>query len=242
MFKGSEFLVTARTEVRRRPARASYDRALAYQILDEALVCSVGFIARGEPHVMPMAFARLGDLLILHGAPASRLLTTLCEGPRICVAVTLIDGLVLARSAMHHSLNYRSVVVFGSPFEILDPVEKQAALARLVEHLMPGRSAATRAPNADEVRATRVLALPIEEASVKSRRGDPIDDEGDLGLPYWAGQIPLVLRAATPIPDSGHPPLVSAPAAASCYERGRIPSNITDGVGAALSSSRWPRP
>ncbi|HEY4157148.1 MAG TPA: pyridoxamine 5'-phosphate oxidase family protein [Polyangiaceae bacterium] len=218
--------MTPRTKLQRRPDRGSYDRALAYEILDEALVCSVGFLARGEPHVMPMAFARLDDRLILHGASKSRLVTTLCEGPRICVTVTLLDGIVLARSAMHHSLNYRAVVVFGSPVELVDPDEKRAALVRLVEHVLPGRSAQTRAPNELEMRATRVLALPIEEASVKCRRGGPIDDAEDLALPHWAGQIPLSLQANKPIADAAHSPLGPPPAVALDYARGRSDSRL----------------
>jgi len=212
--------VTARTKLKRRPDRGSYDRALAYRILDEALVCSVGFLADGEPHVLPMAFARLDDQLLLHGASSSRLLSTLCTGPRICVTVTLLDGIVLARSAMHHSLNYRSVFVLGAPSEITVPEQKLRAMARLVDHVLPGRSAATRAPNDLEMRATRVLALPIEEASVKCRSGGPIDDDADLELPFWAGQIPLAFSAATPIADAAHPPQAPVPEGAWGYRRG----------------------
>lgn len=223
MSNGETFPITDLTRVQRQPARASYDRALAYAILDEALVCSIGFIADGQAHVLPMSFARLDDRLVFHGAPTSRLMQCLAEGQRICVTVTLLDGLVLARSAMHHSLNYRSVVVFGTPVEITAPEQKLAALARLVEHVVPGRSKETRPPNPQELQATRVVALPLEEVSVKSRRGGPNDSASDFDLPYWAGVIPLALKASPPVPDPTRPPNVPVPESASGYERGVQP-------------------
>lgn len=213
------FPVTDATEVHRQPKRATYDRVVAYSILDEALYASVAFVADGAPCVIPMAFARLGDRLVLHGATKSRLQTMLAESARLCVAVTLVDGVVLARSAMHHSLNYRSVVVFGRAEELTTEAEKRAGLAAIVEHVLRGRSTETRPPNALELKATRVFALPIEEASVKRREGGPLDDEEDLGLPYWAGVIPLSLTAGVPVSDPKHAPVVAAPGATRGYQR-----------------------
>jgi nitroimidazol reductase NimA-like FMN-containing flavoprotein (pyridoxamine 5'-phosphate oxidase superfamily) len=213
------FPVTAATAIHRRPDRASYDRAVAYSILDEALYASVGFITDGAPCVIPMAFARFGDRLVLHGASKSRLQAMLAESARLCVTVTLVDGVVLARSAMHHSLNYRSVVVFGRAEELTDEVDKRGALAAMLEHVLRGRSAETRPPNALELRATRVFALPLEEASVKLREGGPLDDEEDLGLPYWAGVIPLTLTAGSPVSDPTHAPRVAVPKEGLTYTR-----------------------
>ena len=194
---------TARTAVRRRPARASYDRGLAYTILDEAPTCAVGFVDEGHPFVLPMAFARWNDRILLHGARAGRLLGRVRESS-ICVTVTIVDGLVLARSAMHHSMNYRSVAVLGQAVEIVDRAEE--ALHRIVDHVLPGRSSATRSPSDAELAATMVLGLPIREASVKVRSGGPVDDDADLALPYWAGVVPLKVVAAGPVADPLHPP------------------------------------
>lgn len=213
------FTPTPHTKVQRRPDRASYDRVLAYSILDEALYAAVAFDAGGGPCVIPMAFARLGDHLVLHGASSSRLQRALAEGRRVCVCVTLVDGIVLARSAMHHSLNYRSVVVFGTPIEVVNEAEKREALARLVDHVVPHRSEATRPPNALELRATRVFRLQLEEVSVKQRSGSPVDDEADLDLPFWAGVIPLELRAHEPIADEQRAPLAPVPDAIVHYDR-----------------------
>ncbi|HYP88786.1 MAG TPA: pyridoxamine 5'-phosphate oxidase family protein [Polyangiaceae bacterium] len=213
------FPVTSRTQVKRRPDRASYDRAVAHAILDEALVASVGFVDQGVPFVIPMAFARQDERLILHGASKSRLQTSLASGAPICVTVTLLDGVVLARSAMHHSMNYRSVLVLGEPHEIEDTAQKLEALDRLVEHVLPGRSLATRPPNELELKATRVFWLPLEEVSIKVRSGGPIDDAEDLPLQHWAGVIPLALRAAEPVPDPRHSPHAAVPPAALAYDR-----------------------
>jgi uncharacterized protein len=214
------FSPTPRTRVKRHPERASYDRALAHAILDEALVASVGFVDGGVPIVIPMAFARHGDELLLHGASKSRLQLLLAQGAPICVTVTLVDGIVLARSAMHHSMNYRSVMVFGEPREIAEEAAKRAALDRLVEHALSGRSQATRPANALELRATRVFALELEQVSVKTRAGGPLDDAEDLPLDYWAGVIPLKLQSLTPLPDPLHPPLSAVPPSALRYRRG----------------------
>jgi nitroimidazol reductase NimA-like FMN-containing flavoprotein (pyridoxamine 5'-phosphate oxidase superfamily) len=213
------FAVTPRTRIRRRPERASYDRAEAHAILDEALFVTLAFATGEGPCAIPMAFARHGESLVLHGASSSRLQRLLAGGERICVTATLVDGIVLARSAMHHSLNYRSVVVFGTAAEVVAEGEKLAALARIVEHALPGRSRQTRPPSALELRATRVFALPLEEVSLKRRTGGPLEDADDLGLVHWAGVIPLELRAGTPVSDPLHAPLAPVPPAALAYDR-----------------------
>lgn len=214
------FTVTPQTRVRRSPARASYDRAQAHAILDEALVASVGFVQDGQPFVIPMAVARDGERLILHAASSSRVASVLRAGARICVTVTLLDGVVFARSAMHHSLNYRSLVVMGSTTELSTDEEKLQALARLVDHVLPGRSGGCRPPDPVELRATSVFALPIEEASVKCRQGGPLDDREDLALPYWAGVVPLAQQSLSPIADPLHAPRVPMPDALAAYRRG----------------------
>ncbi len=195
----SSYQPTERTRLRRIAKRGSYDRALVHSILDEALVCHVGFVDAGQPFVLPTAFARRGERLYLHGAVANRSLTVMTDGLPLCLTVTLLDGLVLARSAFHHSMNYRSVVVLGTAYEIADEAEKRAALDALVERARPGRSLETRPANAVELRTTRVLALDLVEVSAKVRTGPPLDDPEDLALPYWAGVIPLKLSAGTPI-------------------------------------------
>jgi nitroimidazol reductase NimA-like FMN-containing flavoprotein (pyridoxamine 5'-phosphate oxidase superfamily) len=195
-------LQTERTTVRRLPARGTYDRSTIETILDEGLICHVGFIAGGNPVVIPTIHARAGDTLYFHGSVASRMLRTLREGVPMCVTVTLLDGLVLARSTFHHSMNYRSVVVFGTAREVTDRQEKLAALEALVEHVVPGRSRVARGPNEQELRATLVLALPIEEASAKIRTGPPLDDEEDYKLDVWAGVIPLTMTRGEPIRDT----------------------------------------
>jgi uncharacterized protein len=192
---------TRRTEIRRRPERAEYRPEAIEAILDEGLVAHVGFEIDGQPFVVPMAYGRAGDRLYLHGSPASRLLRGLRRGIPVCVTVTLLDGLVLARSAFHHSMNYRSVVILGEAVEVSGRAEKRAALTAVVEHIVPGRSADTRPPSDRELDATLVLALTLEEASAKTRSGPPIDEEADYDLPVWAGEIPLRLQAGEPLPD-----------------------------------------
>lgn len=218
----STFTATPKTTIRRIPARGSYDRALACAILDEALYCSVGFVVEGEPYVIPMAFARWDDRLVLHGAPASRLLGTLATGIRVCATVTLVDGLVLARSAFHHSMNYRAVVVLGNATEIRDLDEKRQALTRLVDHVLPGRSRQARAPSEKELISTRVLTIPIEEASIKVRAGGPLDDENDASVDCWSGHVPLTMTALVPIPDEKYPPLAPLPRELVAYRRGPV--------------------
>jgi len=219
MEEAPPFPVTARTQLKQRPTRGSYERVAAYAILDEALVASVGFVDDGQPLVIPMAFAREGERLLLHGSSKSRLQLLLAQAAPICVTVTLLDGIVLARSAMHHSMNYRSVVVLGRASEVVEEAEKRRALDRLVDHVLAGRAQATRPANPSELKATRVFALPLDEVSVKTRAGGPIDDDEDLQLAHWAGVIPLALRAAAPIPDPLHPPRAAAPSGAERYAR-----------------------
>lgn len=190
---------TPRTKHRRKPARGSYDRTLAYAILDEALVAHVGFVVDGAPFVIPMFYARQDDTLILHGASASRFLQHGAAGLPMCISVTLIDALVLARSAMHHSLNFRSVVLMGTATEIVEREAKLAASARFVDHAVPGRSREVRAPNDKELHATKMLTMPIDEGSVKVREGGPIDDEEDFAIPCWSGVVPVGVAAQAPI-------------------------------------------
>jgi hypothetical protein len=194
---------TDRTKVRRLPQRGAYDRTVIDAIVDEALTCHVGFAIDGRPWVIPTIHARLGDDLYLHGAVANHMLRSLADGIEACVTITLIDGLVLARSAFHHSMNYRSVMIFGRAVPVDDPGEKAAALHGFVEHVVPGRMADARPPNASELRTTLVLRLPLSEASAKVRTGGPVDDAEDLGLPIWAGQLPLTTAYGTPRAEPG---------------------------------------
>jgi hypothetical protein len=189
---------SARATVRRIPARGSYEREAVHAILDAGLVAHVGFVQDGAPFVVPMMYARVGDTLYVHGAAASRALGVLASGAETCVTVTLLDGFVFARSAFHHSVNYRSAVVLGRAREVLGD-EKRVALDAIVDRLADGRAAACRAPNAKELAATRVLALGLDEASAKVREGGPIDDEEDLAHPCWAGVVPVALVAGAPI-------------------------------------------
>jgi len=192
------FKRTARTRVRRRAGRAAYDRATVHAILDEGLVAHVGFAVERQPYVIPMLYARAGDELYLHGSPLSRLIGSVRDGVPVSVTVTLLDGIVLARSAFHHSLNYRSVVVLGTAQAVEDEAEKRAALDALVEHVARGRTTEARGPSSAELRATEVLALPLVEASAKVRSGPPADAGKDMQLPVWAGEIPLELTPQAP--------------------------------------------
>ena len=194
-----------RAEVRRLPKRGHYDRETLYRILDEGLICHVGFEVEGQPFVIPMAYARDGDRLILHGSIASRLMTRLADGCEACVTVTLLDGLVLARSQFHHSMNYRSVVAFGHARPLRADEEKLQALECLVEHLIPGRAIDSRRASREELNATEVLEFPLDDCSAKVRTGPPADAKADLRLDTWAGVIPLARVAGTPLaaPDLG---------------------------------------
>lgn len=198
-----------RTRVRRQPTRGIYERDTIYAILDEALIAHVGFVSDGSPVVIPMVIARRGDDLLLHGSTASRLMRHLERGAEACVCVTHLDGVVAARSVFDNSMNYRSVVVFGRARAIMDPAEKVEALRTLVEHVLPGRWQEARHPNDGELRATTILEVPLKEASAKVRSGPPQDDEADLQLPVWAGEIPLRMISLSPIRD----PLIDRPLA-----------------------------
>jgi nitroimidazol reductase NimA-like FMN-containing flavoprotein (pyridoxamine 5'-phosphate oxidase superfamily) len=215
----SASLQTERTTVHRLPKRGVYDRDTIAAIIDEALICHVGFIVDGRPVVIPTIHTRVGDELYFHGSAASGMLRSLKKGVEACVTVTLLDGLVLARSGFHHSMNYRSAVIFGTAREVTDREEKLRVLDALVEHVCAGRSAHARQPNESELRQTLVLALPIEEASAKVRTGGPIDDEEDYALGIWAGVLPLQLVPGPPIADERLPDGIAVPEYVTRYER-----------------------
>jgi uncharacterized protein len=209
-----------RVRVRRKRERASYDRAVIDAILDEALIAHLGIVDDdGQPFVIPTLHARQGDVVYCHGSSASRTLRALASGAPACLTVSLIDGLVLARAAMHHSANYRSAMVLGRATLVEDPQEKRAALEAVVEHIVPGRSRDVRAPTANELTATSVLALAIEEASAKTRSGGPMDDEEDYALSTWAGVIPLITGAGVPEADGRVQAGIAPPAYVSAYQR-----------------------
>lgn len=197
-----EFPVTARNRIRRMPKRGHYDRKTVHAIIDEALVCHVAFAVDGLPTVIPTLHARRGDALLLHGARTSRLLRHVGEGNPVSVAITLLDGIVLARSVFHHSMNYRSVVLHGTGQLLESDEEKLSALEAFAEHIARGRWGDARRPSRKELRATSVVSIPIELAAAKVRTGPPLDDEEDYELPIWAGVLPLSLRAGAAIPDS----------------------------------------
>ena len=207
-----------RTRVKRIPKRGHYDRETIDAILDEGFICHVGFVAGGQPYVIPTGYARVGDELYIHGSAASRMLRQLSKGVDVCVTVTLLDGLVLARSAFHHSMNYRSVVIPGKAELVTETNEKNKALEALTEHFVPGRWAEVRWPTELELKATSVLKLPITEASAKIRTGDPVDDE-DYSMNVWAGVIPLTMAASEPIPDAKLNDGIAVPEHASKYHR-----------------------
>jgi nitroimidazol reductase NimA-like FMN-containing flavoprotein (pyridoxamine 5'-phosphate oxidase superfamily) len=208
---------TERTRVRRLPERAAYDRATVHAILDEGFLCHLGFVVDGQPYVIPTGYARVGDTVFLHGSTGSRL--GLRPGMDVCVTVTLVDGLVLARSAFHHSMNYRSVMAIGRTRPVTDPGEKEAALRALVEHIVPGRSDEVRGGDSRELAATAVLALPLAEVSAKVRTGPPKDDEPDYALPIWAGVLPLALTPGEPAPDPVLDPSIPTPAHVASWSR-----------------------
>jgi len=193
---------SARTRLVREADRAVYDRDAAYKILDEGFICHVGFVVDGQPFVIPTGYGRVDDNLYIHGSAASRMLRRVDEGIAMCVTVTLLDGLVLARSIFNHSMNYRSVVILGVARAVNDAKEKLEALRLLSEHILPGRWVESRQPNEKELKATSVLRLPIEEFSAKVRQGPVVDDEEDYAFPTWAGVIPLTLVAGQPIDDA----------------------------------------
>ena len=210
---------TPRTRLVREAERGVYDRETAYRILDEGFLCHVGFVADGQPFVIPTSYGRKDDRLYIHGSAASRMLRQMKEGVPVCVTVTLLDGLVLARSIFNHSMNYRSVVILGKATPVDDPLEKIEALRLLSEHIIPGRWADARQPNERELKATLVMRVPIEEFSAKVRSGPPIDDEDDYSFPTWAGVVPLETVSRPPINDPRLDPQYKAPPYAAHYVR-----------------------
>jgi nitroimidazol reductase NimA-like FMN-containing flavoprotein (pyridoxamine 5'-phosphate oxidase superfamily) len=215
----SRFQPTQRTQVKRLPDRGAYDAETVFKILDEGLICHVGFSVDGQPYVIPTGFARVEDTLYIHGSAASRMLRTLAEGVQVCVTVTLLDGLVLARSAFHHSMNYRSVVMLGRATPVSDAAEKIKALEAFTEHIVRGRWNDVRLPTEAELKATTVLALPLAEVSAKIRTGPPKDDAEDYDLPIWAGVVPLTITPAAPIADPRLKVGLETPAYAKKYSR-----------------------
>ena len=192
---------TPRTQVRRLPKRGTYDKERVHAILDEGYICHVGFVTDGQAFVIPTGYARFGDQLYIHGSAASRMLRSAAEGVDVCVTVTLVDGFVLARSVFHHSMNYRSVVVLGKARPVTDPEEKRAALRCFTNHIVAGRWEEARQPTDQELKATSVLALPLEEVSAKVRTGPPVDDEEDYSMPIWAGVVPIRSQLGEASPD-----------------------------------------
>jgi nitroimidazol reductase NimA-like FMN-containing flavoprotein (pyridoxamine 5'-phosphate oxidase superfamily) len=222
LFVNEQLAVTGKTKLRRLPKRGSYDVETIYKILDEGFVAHVGFTgADGQTFVIPTGYARRGNEILVHGSGASRMMRALSEEIEICVTVTLIDGLVLARSAFHHSMNYRSVVVFGAAKIIKDEDEKMEALRLFTEHIVPGRWREVRPPTANELKATTVLALPLAEASAKIRTGNPVDDAEDYALNVWAGVLPLAMKAGKPLPDSLMSQEIARPDYITNYRRAR---------------------
>jgi nitroimidazol reductase NimA-like FMN-containing flavoprotein (pyridoxamine 5'-phosphate oxidase superfamily) len=217
----NELPQTSRTTLKRLPKRGSHERETINQILDEGFICHVGFANDGQPFVIPTGYARVDDKLLLHGSQASRMLRALKTGIDVCVTVTIIDGLVLARSAFHHSMNYRSAVIFGRATLIEDREAKLAALFALSEHIIPGRWKEAREPTEDELHQTTVLSLPIEEASAKIRTGPPLDDEEDYAMDVWAGVLPTRLTTEDPIADPRLPDDIEIPDYVAGYARKR---------------------
>ncbi len=197
----TEYAKTDINQVRRKPTRGDYDRETVQAIVDASPICHVGFVYEGRPFVIPTIHARIGEVVYFHGAPASRMLKTIQDGAELCITVTHLDGLVLARSAFHHSMNYRSAMLFGTGRLVDDETEKWDALHAITEAVLPGRWDDARQPNPKEMATTLVVAMPIEYASAKVRTGPPGDDEADYALPIWAGVLPLALTAQAPIPD-----------------------------------------
>ncbi len=215
-----EIKTTDRTKLRRLPKRGAFDRETIYKILDEGFVAHVGFTIDEQTFVIPTGYARTGDNLLIHGSQASRMMRAMAWEIQVCATVTLIDGLVLARSAFHHSMNYRSVVIFGTAKVIQDKEEKLEALRALTEHIIPNRWQDVRPPNEKEMKATMVLSLPIEEASAKIRTGNPVDDEADFKMETWAGVIPIESTAKEPIRDLRLRADIEMPSYVSNYKRG----------------------
>ncbi len=201
---------TTRTQVKRLAKRGVYDKSQVHAILDEGFLCQVGFAVDGQPYVIPTGYARVDDTIYIHGSAASRMLRTLDQGVDVCLTVTLVDGFVLARSAFHHSMNYRSVMVLGKARLVTDPEEKVAALRSFTNHIVPGRWDEVRQPTEPELKSTSVLALPLHEVSAKVRTGGPLDEEEDYALPIWAGVVPIRTAIGEPAPDARTLPGIAA--------------------------------
>ncbi len=212
-----------RAKVRRHPERAAYDRATIHAILDEALVAHLGFVHEGGPVVIPIGYGRSGETIYLHGSNVSRTLGTLASGAAVCLTVTLLDALVLARSTFHHSMNYRSAVIFGTGRLVTDPQEKRRALECIVEHIAPGRTRDARGPNASELAATSVIALAIEEASAKTRDEPPVDAAADLSSATWAGVLPIAQHYGPAVADQYVPAGIEVPREIAHYARPATP-------------------
>ena len=210
---------TARTTFKRLAYRGTYERDVVHAILDEGFICHVAFAVNGKPFLIPTAYARQDDRLVLHGSPGNHMLRALIAGAEACVTVTLVDGLVIARSAFHHSINYRSVVLFAKAVEITDPDEKMQALHDIVEHIAPGRWTQSRVPTREEATMTKIVALPIDEVSAKVRTGPPIDDEPDYATASWAGVLPLSTTIGAPQPCPRLNEGIAVPANVSAYRR-----------------------
>jgi nitroimidazol reductase NimA-like FMN-containing flavoprotein (pyridoxamine 5'-phosphate oxidase superfamily) len=214
---------TEKTRVTRIPDRGKYDAETVHAILDEGFVCHVGFVAEGQPFVIPTLYARVGEEILFHGSAASRMLDAVSEGIAVCLTVTLVDGIVLARSAFHHSMNYRSVVVLGTAMPVTGEVEKMSAMHAFTERIVAGRWKDVRIPTKQELRATSVLRLPLSEVSAKVRIGPPKDEDADYALPVWAGVIPLLQVHGAPIPDPRLPANVAVPRYVVSYSRKPAP-------------------
>ena len=210
---------STRNRIKRLPKRGHYDQETIYQILDEALICHVGLADGEQPFVIPINFARIADTIVLHGAKSSRLLCHIAAGHPICVEATIVDGLVLARSVFHHSVNYRSVVLFGKGRLVENEHEKLAALRAITEHLIPGRWDEARLPNRKEMNATSVVSIKIDEASAKVRMGPAVDDEQDYSLPVWAGILPMEEKMLAPIRDERQSEDIPLPEYITRYSR-----------------------
>ena len=223
----AEFSKNHKNTIKRLPKRGHYERETIYQILDEALICHVGFVQNGQPYVIPTNFARVDDTIVLHGAKASRLLKHIESGHPVCVETTIVDGLVLARSVFHHSVNYRSVVLFGTGCLIQDEREKLHALEAVTEHFLPGRWKDARLPNAKELNATSVVSIRIDEASAKVRVGPPVDEEEDYVLPVWAGVLPLQELALPPLQDELQSREISLPDYLAHYSRTSVEARFS---------------
>ena len=217
----SQIRKTSRTTLKRRASRGTHDREAIYAILDEGFVCHIATTIDGKPYALPTAYARQGDRILLHGSSGNRMFRALADGAECCLNVSLVDGLVLARSAFHHSVNYRCVVLFGHADKVVEPEEKRLALRDIVDHIVPGRSEQVRGPNDEEIAQTIVLSIPIEEASAKIRSGPPVDDEADYALEIWAGVVPLPVVAGTAETCPRVPAGIDAPVNVGSYSRQR---------------------